>query len=164
MNTYYSKPQADRLQKRTRLCAWLMLLVALAALVGCIFLSARVNTGNAARQLVRVVSLSTLGGWAVMLLEFFVRRPAKAQHGHIRSVLGGEGGQYTGQLTVGRDGFRIPGSIVVRKATLVTGEETLTFDINAALVRLLPPAGTLVQVDTVRRFITRVEVIGHEEA
>ena len=69
------------------------------------------TTGNASRLLAVTIGLSTLGGWAVLLIPFFLYRPLKAQAGHIRSVAGGESVQYTGRLTVGRDGFRIPGSI-----------------------------------------------------
>ena len=164
MNTWYSQTQAEALFRRARLCRWFMILLGAGALAGCIFLCTPVTTGNAARMLAAVVTLSTLAGWTVLLLNVFLHRPLKAQAGHIRSVAGGESVQYTGRLTVGRDGFRIPGSIVVRKAQLQTERETLTFDVNAAWVNRLPPAGTLVRVSTVRRFITAVEVIDHEEA
>ncbi len=164
MNAWYSPERAQALGRRARLCKWLMIFLALGTLAGCVFFLTRVTTGNAQRLLAATVILSTLGGWAVLLLHAFVLRPLRAQAGHVRSLLGGEGGQYTGRLTVSRDGFRIPGSIVVRKARLETEGETLTFDLNAAWVRSLPPEGTLVRVRTVRRFITAVEVLSHEEA
>jgi hypothetical protein len=164
MNKWYSPERAGRLQSRARLCKWIMFLLAFSALAGCVFLCTRVTTGNASRLLALTIGLSTLGGWAVLLITFFLYRPLRAQAGHIRSVAGGEKAQYTGLLTVSRESFQIPGSVAVRKAKLETEQGTLTFDLNAALVRRLPPAGETVRVTAVRRFITAVEVLGHEEA
>lgn len=164
MNEWYSPERARQMQSRARLCKWIMFLLASAALAGCVFLCTRVTTGNASHLLAATIGLSTLGGWAVLLITFFLYRPLKAQAGHIRSVAGGEKTVYTGRLTVSREGFQIPGSVAVRKARLETEGETLFFDLNAALVRRLPPAGTPVRVTAVRRFITAVEVNGHEEA
>ncbi len=164
MNKWYSQPQAAkyrRLVSLGRLLAWLCAGLSLAA---CIFLCTRVRTGNANRMLGWVVGISTLGGWLFMLLTVFLIRPAKAQAEHILGLLGDAERSYTGQLTVAPDRILIPGSIVVRKVQLQTGEETLHLSLNDRLAGQLPPAGQPVRVRVVRSFIIGVEVCAHEDA
>ena len=70
MNEWYSPERARQMQSRARLCKWIMFLLASAALAGCVFLCTRVTTGNASHLLAATIGLSTLGGWAVLLLTF----------------------------------------------------------------------------------------------
>ncbi len=163
MNVWYTHKRAAQLKGRARLYGGIILFLAAATLAGCIILCSRVNTGNAFRLLGLTVGLSTLGGWAAMLLFFFGYRPAKAQAGHMAGLLESAPETHTGTLTVSKDSFQIPGSIGVRKARLKTGEETLSFNLNARYARNLPPEDAPVQVTVVRSFITGVEVCSHEE-
>ena len=117
------------------------------------------NTGNASRLLGLTIGLSALGGWAVMLLLAFGQRPAKAEAGHIRGLLDAPEEHYTGTLTVSKEGFQIPGSVVVRKARLQTEEETLTLNLNARFASRMPAAGTPVRVTVKKKFITHWEVV-----
>ena len=159
MNEWYTNQRATQLQQRAARYLWIILGVAAVTLAGCIFLCTQVNTGNASRLLGLTIGLSALGGWAVMLLLAFGQRPAKAEAGHIRGLLDAPEEHYTGTLTVSKEGFQIPGSVVVRKARLQTEEETLTLNLNARFASRMPAAGTPVRVTVKKKFITHWEVV-----
>lgn len=159
MNGWYGNQRATQLQKRADRYQWISFAVAALSLAGCILLCTQVRTANASRLLGFTIGLSALGGWAVMLLIAFGQRPAKAEAGHIRGLLDAPEETYVGQLTVSKEGFQIPGSIVVRKARLQTGEETLTLNLNARFAARMPAPGTLVRLTVKRKFIIAVEVM-----
>lgn len=160
MNEWYTNQRATQLQKRAARYQWMAIAVAVFSLAGCILLCTQVTTGNASRLLGLTIGLSALGGWAAMLLMAFGQRPAKAEAGHIRGLLDAPEETYVGQLTVSKEGFQIPGSIVVRKARLQTDEETLTLNLNARFAARMPAPGTTVQVTVKKKFIIALEVVG----
>lgn len=159
MNEWYTNQRATQLQQRAARYQWIVFGVAAVTLAGCIFLCTQVNTGNASRLLGLTIGLSALGGWAVMLLLAFGQRPAKAEAGHIRGLLDATEETYTGTLTVSKEGFQIPGSVVVRKARLQTEEETLTLNLNIRFSSRMPAPGTPVRVTVKKKFITQWEVV-----
>ena len=159
MNEWYTNQRATQLQQRAARYLWIILGVAAVTLAGCIFLCTQVNTGNASRLLGLTIGLSALGGWAVMLLIAFGQRPAKAEAGHIRGLLDAPEEHYTGTLTVSKEGFQIPGSVVVRKARLQTEEEPLTLNLNSRFASRMPAPGTPVRVTVKKKFITHWEVV-----
>lgn len=159
MNEWYTNQRASQLQQRAARYKWIIFGVAAVTLVGCVFLCTQVNTGNASRLLGLTIGLSALGGWAVMLLIAFGQRPAKAEAGHIRGLLDAPEETYTGTLTVSKEGFQIPGSVVVRKARLQTEEEPLTLNLNSRFASRMPAPGTPVRVTVKKKFITRWEVV-----
>ena len=160
MNNWYSTERADQLRKRAVRYQWIAIAAAALSLAGCILLCTQVTTGNASRLLGLTIGLSALGGWAVMLLIAFGQRPAKAEAGHIRGLLDATGERYTGTLTISKEGFQIPGSVVVRKARLQTEEESLTLNLNARFAARMPAPGTTVQVTVKKKFIIALEVVG----
>ena len=164
MNAWYSEELAARCQNRARRCLWFVVALAVLGLAACIFMCTKVRTGNASRLLAAVILTSTLAGWAAILLIGFVYRPAKAQAGHMLGLMNAEAETLTGTLSLEKGGFRIPGSIVVRKVRLRTEDETLTLNLNARFAAKLPPEGTPVKVTVRRKFITACEVIQDGEA
>ena len=164
MNAWYSEELAARYQNRARRCLWFVVALAVLGLAACIFMCTKVRTGNASRLLAAVILTSTLAGWAAILLIGFVYRPAKAQAGHMLGLMNAEAETLTGTLALEKGGFRIPGSIVVRKVRLRTEDETLTLNLNARFAAKLPPEGTPVKVAVRRKFITTCEVIQDGEA
>lgn len=164
MKEWYSETTAARYERRAKGMAGIMVALAALTLAACIFLCTRVNTGNAAVLLIGTMALSTLGGWAVLLLWCFGYRPARAQVGHIRGLLEGEEEWLTGCLKLLEGAFQIPGSIVVRKVRLDTDGEALTLNLNARHAGQLPAPGARVKVVVVRKFITAVEVCRDENA
>lgn len=159
MNNWYSPQRASQLKKRADRYKWISFAVAALSLAGCIFLCTQVCTANASRLLGLTIGLSVLGGWAVMLLIAFGQRPAKAEAGHIQGLWDAPEEHHTGTLTVSKDGFQIPGSIVVRKARLQTEAETLTLNLNARFAARMPAPGTPVRVTVKKKFITHLEVV-----
>lgn len=158
MNGWYSQEEALRLKKRAHLYGIIIAAVLAGTLAGCIFLCTQVNTGNAVRLLPMTIGLSTLGGWAAILLTVFGRRPAKAQAAHMTGLLDAAVEEYSGQLTVSPHTFAIPGSISVRKAKLTTEQETLAFHLNARYGAKLPDLSKPVRIAVRRTFIVGVEV------
>lgn len=133
-----------------------LLLVMLLVNIG---LCNHVNTQNADVLLGLVILISTLAGWAALIVYAFGYRPARARAEHMLGILQGEKEQASGILRRTDEIFAIPKSVTVRKIALQQGEETLILHADSALVRQLPPDGTKVTVETVRKFITGYEVL-----
>ena len=69
-------------------------------------------------------------------------------------MLSGTAESRTGTLTLSDRTFRIPKSIVVRKASLQTQEETVTLNLDNARAGFLPSGLLEAEVQTVRKYIT----------
>lgn len=159
MKEMYSLRAADAWKSKAAKRLGLMLFVAAAALGLCIFLCCRVNTKNAEKMMIAVMALSICAGWAVMLLYAYAYRPARTRAEHMRGILTGDKEMFYGVLQRTKEVFSIPKSVTVRKIALKNGEEKHLLHVDTALVRQLPPDGTRVGVETVRKFITAWEVI-----
>ncbi len=159
MTMLYSHEAAAAWKKKAEQRGCLILVLALAALFVCILLCTKVNTLNVTRMLYTVMIISTLAGWAVMFLWVYAYRPARARSAHMKGILAGEQEMYEGTLRRTGESFAIPGSVVVKKVELRKGEQVTLLHADSALIKLLPPDGTNVQLVTVRKFITGYEVI-----
>ena len=161
MTNFYSREEMERHRRRAAwsgAAAWGALALGwLACAALCFF----VNTANARRMLFGVIGLATVSGWVFILLRQMVYLPAHAEANHIAGIIAEETTEYEGVLRLSPGAFQIPRSIAVRRATLTNGEESVTLSIDAALARRLPPDGSLVRVQTVRKYITGYEVL-HE--
>ena len=159
MTNFYSKEEMERHHRRAAwsgAAAWAALALGwLACGVLCFF----VNTANARRMLFGVIGLATVSGWVFILLRQMVYLPAHAEANHIAGIIAEETTEYEGVLRLSPGAFQIPKSILVRRATLTNGEESVTLSIDAALARRLPPEGSLLRVQTVRKYITGYEVL-----
>ena len=159
MKPLYTFQEARRWKQRSTSALAASAGVVTLALAVCIVLCTQVSTANAQALLFWVVTLFTLAGWTAILLLCFMYAPAKAQAEHIRGILAEEAQIHEGTLTMHRDSFRIPGSITVRKATLLTEDGPLSLNVSAGLANKLPDGAVHLRVWTVRRFITAYEVI-----
>lgn len=161
MTNFYSREEMERHRRRAAwsgAAAWSALALGwLSCAVLCFF----VNTANARRMLFWVIGLATVSGWAFILLRQMVYLPAHAEANHIAGIITEESAEYEGVLRLSPGAFQIPRSIAVRRATLTNGEESVTLSIDAGLARRLPPNGSLVRVQTVRKYVTGYEVL-HE--
>jgi len=159
MKRLYTPETARHWKRRsTFTLAFSLGLVALALIV-CVCLCAQVSTANAQTLLITCIILFTLAGWACILLLYFAYVPARAQATHIAGMFSAEVETFEGVLTIHKEGFHIPKSVTVRKATLLTAEGPLSLNISAGLAHQLPANGSSVRVSTVRRYITGYEVI-----
>ena len=182
MTNFYSKEEMERHRRRAAwsgAAAWGALAL---GWLTCAALCFFVNTANARRMLFGVIGLATVSGWVFILLRqmdralvslpeaddlknpqygFADTESAHAEANHIAGIIAEETTEYEGVLRLSPGAFQIPRSIAVRRATLTNGEESVTLSIDAALARRLPPDGSLVRVQTVRKYITGYEVL-HE--
>ena len=161
MTSFYSKEEMERHRRRAAwsgAAAWGALALGwLACGVLCFF----VNTANARRMLYGVIGLATVSGWVFILLLHIVYLPAHAEANFIAGIKAEESTDYEGVLRLSPGAFQIPKSILVRRATLTNDEESVTLSIDAAFARRLPPDGSFLRVQTVRKYITGYEVL-HE--
>ena len=162
MTKFYSQEEMERHRRRAAwsgAAAWGALALGwLASAALCFF----VNTANAQRMLFWVIGLATVSGWVFILPRQMVHRPAYAEASHTAGILADETEkteEYEGTLRLSPGAFQIPKSIVVRRATLINGEESVTLSIDAAYARRLPPDGSFLRVQTVRKYITGYEVL-----
>ena len=162
MVSLYSKDEKNRMKKRAMICLVTACAVLGGAFSACIVLCAQVRTANAERLLYWVIGLFTLAGWAFILLLSLGYWPYQAEYRHMEGILNGPEEMAEGRLTVSPATFRIPKSIVIRKAALTSGEETKTLNVDARLAKMLPKNGSYVRIKTVRKYITAAEVARDE--
>ena len=144
-----------------RLKTWLWAL-ALTGMVICIVLCCLVNTANESAMRIAVTAVSTAFGWAVILVWALGYAPAKATYTHMEGVLGGERETFSGALSLEEGNWHIPKSIWIRKVNLTdAGGNEQKLSILSEKAKELPPEGTEVRVETVRKYILTVEVL-HE--
>ena len=159
MKSLYSTTVCAQWVARAKRC---LLLCALSLFVGfliCLYLCTRVTTGNASTLLVWTIGIFTLAGWISLWTLWFSYAPARAQVSHMNGMLEGDMQEHQGTMHVLGEKMYIPKSIAIYKVALKDGDETKTFHVNAHFVSQLPKNGTLVKVQTVRKFITAYEVI-----
>ena len=117
------------------------------------------RTGNAQAMLYLAMSCMILGGLAVLALWMFAVEPARAEERHLAGLTGLEPEIREGRFFLSTDSFRIPKSVRVRKVRLETESETLSLNLNEKLAGRMPSDGSLVCVETARKFITGLEVL-----
>lgn len=159
MTVFYTAEEMEKQKRRagwSGAAAWACLgLGWLACAALCFF----VRTGNARQMLFLIIGLATLSGWVFILLRQLICVPAQAEVHHMAGILEGETEAYEGTLLLSPGAFQIPRSIAVRKVMLNQGEETVSLNVDARLAQRLPRNGSLVRVQTVRKYITGFEVL-----
>lgn len=161
MTELYPQAETQQLKRIVRRLTCLAWLTALAALAICILCCVRVTTISATQLRWTAVAASALGGWAVILLHGLAISPCRARLRHAEGLGEGARETMTGVLTASRQTFQIPGSVRVRKV-LLDGPEPHSLHVADSKARLLPPEGTRVRVEAVRRYIVAWEVC-HED-
>ena len=118
MIVFYSQADTLRMGRRAKISLFLSCALIVSALIVCIALCMRVNTGNAERMLYTVIGLFTLAGWIAILLFRLVYLPSAAGYRHMKSILCGEETEMEGTLTLTPAAFQIPKGILARKVKL----------------------------------------------
>ena len=160
--TLYTQEEAAAVRARAkRLKTWMMIL-ALTGLAVCVTLCCLVNTANETAVRIAVTAVSAVFGWAVILVWALGYAPARADYTHMEGVLGGERETFAGKLSLEEGAWHIPKSIWIRKVNLTDAEGNVQrLSVLAAKAGALPPEGTEVRVETVRKYILTAEVL-HE--
>ena len=159
MTEYYSQKDCETAGARAGRDKWTALGVFAAALIACVILCARVTTLNASAFYRAVVAVSTLGGWAAILIWILAYRQRRAAFIHMKGMLGGQREAFTGSLGSMGKVTRIPGSIDVRRVPVLTDEGSVSLLVYAPLAAKLPGEGAHVRLETVSRYIVACEVI-----
>lgn len=158
MKELYTPEAAQRWTRKARNLLTAILAIGGVALIICILLCCLVNTANASLLCGLVIGTSTIAGWTIILLLILAYLPARAEAAHITGVMQGEPEELCGTLKVNPQKWIIPHSVTFYKATLTQEEGSRSLNLDAALIRELPPQGARVRLTTVRKFITAYEV------
>ncbi len=117
------------------------------------------RTGNARAMLYLAMAGTILAGWGMIVLWMFCIEPTRAEQKHLAGLAELEPEIREGRFSMTSDVFRIPRSVRIRKVRLETENETLSLNINERLTGRMPPDDSLVRAETVRKFITGLEVL-----
>ena len=160
MRTFCDRKTLVLRQKKTRRYtaefAALCLLTLLVFIAECLL----TRTGNMAFMLRLAYASMILMGFACIVFYCCVLRPSRRKETHLEGLLSREPGLLEGRFTLTASSFRIPKSVQVRTVLLETGDGSLTLNLDEEWTCYAPPNGTPVRVQTVRKFITGIEVPG----
>ncbi len=122
------------------------------------------RTGNARFMLMTAMISMVVLGWGLLAFWLFAAEPSLAEARHLEGLTEGEPRILEGRISLDPQSFRIPKSVRVLKARLETDGGTLSLNLNEKYQALIPPEGSLVRIQTVRKFITGIETIETAEA
>ncbi len=154
----YSHQQAQRYAQRAKRWSIAALIVALAALTGCIICCCQVTTATALMLENRAIWISVIGGWIVIFLLTMVVIPNRHAAQHESNILSGEQETVTGTVTVEPEVLQIPKSIAICKVVVATPLQTCRRSIRADKASLLAAYdGKCMTLHTVFGYITDFE-------
>ena len=159
MERFLNDEAVQRSKARVRSAARLFTCLGGLALALFILLCLLTRTGNARLMLAIAMAAMIAAGWGMICLWLFLMEPARAEAQHLASLAKAEKQIREGRFFLTGDRFRIPKSVRVQKARLETADGTLSLNVSEKLAEQMPPDGSLVQVETARKFITGVEVL-----
>ena len=158
---YNEKAAADRIKRVKKLTAiaWILAFLALSA---CVYVCSLIQTGNEAQTFFRAAAISTLAGWAEIVLIFLIIIPEKRMHRHERNMLNRETDTITGVIRLENGSFTIPRSIRVRTVAVLCGETETRLTVREDKARLLPANGKPVRVLYAGRYVAGFEEVPNE--
>ena len=154
MERFLNDEAVQRSKARVRSAARLFTCLGGLALALFILLCLLTRTGNARLMLAIAMAAMIAAGWGMICLWLFLMEPARAEAQHLASLAKAEKQIREGRFFLTGDRFRIPKSVRVQKARLETADGTLSLNVSEKLAEQMPPDGSLVQVETARKFIT----------
>ena len=158
MISFVNEETVAKARKRARRLTFLWIALGAAMLILLLVLCLFTRTGNA-RSMLYAAWISQIAlGLAWIAMWMFQTEPARAEARHLEGLLESVPETREGTLTVTSDTFRIPKSVRVRKVHLDTEGDTLSLNLNERLLSQMPPSGSAVRVQTVRKFISAMEV------
>lgn len=164
MESFCTEKDLSAQRTLTRCYAFLFFFVCFLTLTVFVVLCLLTNTANAARMLRAALVSTVLLGWAGIAVYVCLLSPARAKLSHLEGLLGQAPALQEGRFFLTADSFQIPKSVRIRKVRLECGGESNILNLDEAWVSRAPADGTIVRVQTVRKFITGVEVLAPPEA
>ena len=159
MERFLNEEAIHSSQRRVRRIVRLFFALAALMLILFVTLCLLTRTGNARFMLFLTVICMVLMGWVLIFLWQFVLEPARSEKQHLEGLAAVEPETREGRFFLRADSFRIPKSVRVRKVRLETEDEILSLNLNEKLADRMPPDGSLVRVETARKYITGMEVL-----
>lgn len=159
MTDLYTMDEARRMKKRADFGRAAALALALISTAACAVLCFFVNTQNAHALFAAVLMVFTLGGWAAIVINRLISRPARAEAAHMQGILAGEREEMEGEITLQKNVLQIPKSIQVQKVHLKNESGTVLLNVDARLSSRLPGNGKRVRLWCVRKYIAAFEVL-----
>lgn len=153
----YSPADLARLKTKKRRWSVALWSFSGAALLCCVLLCVKTNTGNAARMERWAVIVSTLSGWIVMTLGLDVVAALKKEAAHVQHMLTGPRETAEGTLVLTDEVIPIRGSVRVRRGVLQTENGERRLLIHARRAGALTPGK--VRISTVHDYVVAAEVL-----
>ena len=150
-------------RRRTRCLAFLFYGLCLFTLILFVVLCLMTDTASAARMLRLALVAMVLLGWVCITVRVCLFSPARAKLAHLEGLLDQVPSLREGRFFLTADSFQIPKSVLVRRVRLESAEETLSLNLDEAWTSRVPESRSLVRVQTVRKFITGIEVLAPPE-
>ena len=163
MEYFCTEKDLSAQRRRARLLTFLFYGLCLFTLILFVVLCLITNTANAARMLrLALISMVVLG-WVCITVYVCLLSPARAKLSHLEGLMDQAPSGREGRFFLTADSFQIPKSVLVRRVRLEGAEETLSLNLDEAWTSRAPENGSLVRVQTVRKFITGIEVLAPPE-
>ena len=159
MERFLNEEAIQHRKSRTRRVSRIFFALAAFMLILFAVLCLMTRTGNARRMLYLTMACMIAAGWSLIALWMLAVKPARAEEQHLTGLAAAEKSIREGRFSLDTDSFRIPKSVRVRKVRLETETEVLSLNLNDQLTGRMPPDGSLVRVETARKFITGMEVL-----
>lgn len=163
--SFYSKEETIRAKQRAKRLKVLCVILAAAALTGCVLLCVLLKTKTEALYRLLITALSSLCSGACVCVYMLGIRPARAFYTHAEGLEEAEKEEAEGVLLPGKEYFSIPKSVAVCRVRLQQGEEqVLRLSVRADKEKLLPAPGTYLKITAARKYILQAEVSDKADA
>lgn len=163
--SFYSKEETLRAKQRAKRLKILCVILAAAALTGCVLLCVLLKTKTEALYRLLITALSSLAAGACVCVYMLGIRPARAFYTHADGLDAAEKEEAEGVLLPGKEYFSIPKSVAVCRIRLQQSEEqVLRLSVRNDKEKLLPAPGTRLKVTAARKYIMRAEISGEADA
>ena len=167
MESFVSRQETAKLQKRSRISTWVIRGLAVGMVLLFVSLCLIIRTANAGAVTWTMIISMTLLGWSAIALYVLWVLPARARAEHLAMLTSGETVTYEGTLHMSEQPVQVPKSIRVRAVTLEGDEspnpaeepERKRLYLDEGMAGLMPPEGSRIRVRTVNDYITGLEVL-----
>ena len=159
MNTFCTGKDLAAQRTRVHRRAVLFLGLCLSALLLFVTLCLITRTDNAAVTLrIAMISMILLG-WACITVRVCLLSPARLKLTHLEGLASQAPETREGRFFLTTESFQIPKSVRARRVRLETEKEAFSLNLDEDWTPYAPENGSLVRMQTVRKFITGVEVL-----
>lgn len=154
----YTPERTEKLESKVKKGRIAITLTAFCALIVSIIMCIKTNTANSETMMYTVMALSTLAGWAVLIIYDSVIKPSKAEASHARGLEKENKTEERGVILSLSKPIHIPKSVDIIKVRIQTADGEKTLNLIENRKDILPDAGTECLFKLRRSYITEVTV------